>query len=38
MYSSGPCLQNNIENNVAVTDGKREFGTQRRDTGIKKER
>jgi len=38
MYSSGPCLQNPVHNNIAVVNGRgREFGTQRRDTGIEKE-
>jgi len=30
MYSSGPCLQNILHNNVAVNGGGREFGIRRR--------
>jgi len=38
MRSSRPCLQNSLLNNVAVVNGGgREFGSQRRDTGIEKE-
>jgi len=37
MRSSGLCLLNNLHNNVAVNRGGREFGTQRRDTGVEKE-
>jgi len=38
MRSSGPCLQNNLHNNVAIVNGRgRELGTQCRDTGVEKE-
>jgi len=38
MRSSGLCLQNNLQNNVTVVNGRgREFGTQRSDTDVEKE-
>jgi len=37
MHWSGLYLQNVFLNNVAVNGDGREFGTQRRDTGIEKE-
>ena len=38
MHSSGPCLQNPVHNNYAVVNGRaRQYGTQRRDTGVEKE-
>jgi len=37
MRSSGPCLQNNLHNNVSVNGGEREFGISRRDTGAENE-
>jgi hypothetical protein len=38
MRSPGMCLQNNFHNNVVLVNGRgREFGTQRRDTGVEKE-
>jgi len=37
MCSSGVCPQNILHNNIAVNGGGREFGTQRRETGVEKE-
>jgi len=38
LCSSGPCLQNSLHNNVAVVNRRgREFGTQKRYTGVEKE-